>query len=1142
MFSLFRRPRTTSHPNRRRISLMAELLEGRIAPSATVIDTIDFSPSRTGAVAANPATGRVYAAAEDVPAIGVIDSVTDTVLAQVPTLGYHTGIAVDPAANRVYVSQQFAHSVRVIDGATNTVLTDVPVPGPYSSIGRLAVNPATHRLYVSGADYASLAVFDTDTDAFLHFAPLPVSGTGADINIDTALNRIYVTGRFSDNVAVLDGASESVIALLPTGSAPVSVGVDSVRHRAYVSNYFSDTVSVVDGDPASPTTNTVVATIPVGCNPGVAGVNPTTGRVYVANNASHTVSVLDGAHNTVLDTVPMPAGASTLGALTVAPGANRIYVASEPSSLFVIQDNVLSPGDLLAVDVNAFGGSGGIIQVNPVTGEQTVIASGGHFVDPVRLAIAANGDLLVTDASALGGAVIRVNPTTATQTVVSSGGNFVNPGGIVVAANGDIFVADLDAFGQPGTGAIIRVDPVTGAQTVISTGGDFYNPNGLAIGPDGDLYVSDDHFSDADKVIRVDPVTGAQTVVFSATPADGFSGLTVAPNGDIFVTDIRVYGGSPGVLRVDPATGVGTVVALGGNFVSPTYPAVAADGDLFVTDGDALSGAVIQVDPITGAQTVVSSGDNFATPVGLAIVPGSPPTASAGGPYTVAEGGSVQLDASGSTDPDQPANTLTYAWDLDGDGIFGETGANAARGDETGVTPTFSAVGLDGPSFVTVTVRVTDAGGLVGMDTAVVAITNVAPTPTILNAPAGSPQGIPISLSSAVTDPSPADAAAGFTYAWSVTKNGSPFAAGSAATFAFTPDDEGVYVVSLAVTDKDGDTGTASRTISVTNVAPVIGSFSSSSPVFGGVTERQRVTVSGTFRDAGTADTHTATVDWGDGTTSPATVVESGGSGTISAGHSYRDGGTYQVRLTLADDDGGTDTWTAPAVITGAGVHNGVLEILGTNRGDQVFVAQQGGLFTVYASFLPGVGVGTKTLSAAGVQRIQVVLGDGNDQAVLANTIRLPALLDGGAGNDLLQGGGGPNILLGGTGNDTLFGGAGRDLLIGGLGADFLAGGGGDDILVGGWTQYDGDYAALNQIMDEWSRPDQTYAQRTNHLLNGGGLNGSRVLNRTTVFDDSAVDTLFGGDGDDWFFANLSGAVRDLLPDQRAREAAVDIH
>jgi Ca2+-binding RTX toxin-like protein len=100
----------------------------------------------------------------------------------------------------------------------------------------------------------------------------------------------------------------------------------------------------------------------------------------------------------------------------------------------------------------------------------------------------------------------------------------------------------------------------------------------------------------------------------------------------------------------------------------------------------------------------------------------APPTADAGGPYTVVRGGTIRLDASGSSDPDQPANTLTYIWDLDDDGAFGETGNDAARGDELGINPTFSAAGLDLTGTHTVHLRVIDGGGLDAEDDAVVTV------------------------------------------------------------------------------------------------------------------------------------------------------------------------------------------------------------------------------------------------------------------------------------------------------------------------------------------------------------------------------------------------------------------------------------
>ena len=326
-------------PLRRRLfpRLKLELLEDRAVPSATIVDTINFSPSRAGAIATNAVTNRVYAAAEDVPAIRVIDSATDTVITQVPTQGYHSGVAVNQATNRVYVSQAFAGSVCVIDGATNTVLTDLSVGGV---LGDLAVNPATNRLYVIQENNNDVAVFDTTNGAFLTSVafPSPYGQDSVDLAVDASTNRIYIANNHSNKVTVIDGASNTVLATIPVGNNPEGIGVDARTHHVYVTNTGANTVSVIDGAPSSPTVNTVLATITVGSTPDGVDVNPLTGRVYVGNNPDHTVSIIDDSTNTVVETVPMPAGAITLGELAVVPGTNRIYVASG-DVYYVIEDD-----------------------------------------------------------------------------------------------------------------------------------------------------------------------------------------------------------------------------------------------------------------------------------------------------------------------------------------------------------------------------------------------------------------------------------------------------------------------------------------------------------------------------------------------------------------------------------------------------------------------------------------------------------------------------------------------------------------------------------------------------------------------------------------------------------------------------------
>jgi hypothetical protein len=68
------------------------------------------------------------------------------------------------------------------------------------------------------------------------------------------------------------------------------------------------------------------------------------------------------------------------------------------------------------------------------------------------------------------------------------------------------------------------------------------------------------------------------------------------------------------------------------------------------------------------------------------------------------------------------------------------------------------------------------------------------------------------------------------------------------------------------------------------------------------------VAASVTFTDPDRLDTHTATIDWGDGATSTGTVVEANGSGTVTGSHVYATPGLYAVTITVDDGYGNTAT------------------------------------------------------------------------------------------------------------------------------------------------------------------------------------------------------------------------------------------
>jgi hypothetical protein len=334
----------------------------------------------------------------------------------------------------------------------------------------------------------------------------------------------------------------------------------------------------------------------------------------------------------------------------------------------------------------------------------------------------------------------------------------------------------------------------------------------------------------------------------------------------------------------------------------------------------------------------------------------------------------------------------------------------------------------------------------------------------------------------------------------------------------------GSYTVTVQIRHILGDTTMAT----VTATASVLSlSFASSAPDLDHIAEDRVVSAAGTFTDPRTSSTHTTVIDWGDGTTSPANVTEAGGSGSLAAVHTYAQGGYYPITLTLTDNSGGTYTAAASAVVTGAWVQDGVLNVLGTNRDDTVEITRDGGNLQVHASFLKDAD--RSRFSAAGISQIYVQLLGGNDRARIAADIRIPAILDGGAGNDVLQAGGGPAVLLGGDGNDTLIGGNGRDILIGGNGTDQLRGQGGDDILIGGTTAFDADTFGLMSLLAEWNSTND-YATRLNNLENGTGLtNGYFLQPDSSVFDDGNANVLDGGPGQDLFFAGPLDQVKHPL-------------
>jgi hypothetical protein len=133
--------------------------------------------------------------------------------------------------------------------------------------------------------------------------------------------------------------------------------------------------------------------------------------------------------------------------------------------------------------------------------------------------------------------------------------------------------------------------------------------------------------------------------------------------------------------------------------------------------------------------------------------------------------------------------------------------------------------------------------------------------------------------------------------------------------------DENVYPVTINCTDDDGGMApTAKFNVTVLTVAPTITSVHAGTVIQPGgkITFQPIATFEDpgfTYPPAGTKETFTTEIDWGDG---PPTIMNGvvgipGGpgvktTGSINVSHTFNVTGTFNVKVTVTDDDGGSDS------------------------------------------------------------------------------------------------------------------------------------------------------------------------------------------------------------------------------------------
>ncbi len=179
-----------------------------------------------------------------------------------------------------------------------------------------------HPILIFALLFVIIGVVNNHVSAQTVTATFEAENKPTRIAVNPETNLIYLVNREADNVSVVDGLTNQVVANVKVGGKPNGIAVNPVTNLIYVGDSNGE-ISVIDGQ-----TNRVIATIESVLSgitdpsiptprplprkldsspkpPDFIAVNPETNLIYVGNSDTLFIGIIDGTANVVIDSVTL---------------------------------------------------------------------------------------------------------------------------------------------------------------------------------------------------------------------------------------------------------------------------------------------------------------------------------------------------------------------------------------------------------------------------------------------------------------------------------------------------------------------------------------------------------------------------------------------------------------------------------------------------------------------------------------------------------------------------------------------------------------------------------------------------------------------------------------------------------------------